>query len=535
MKFCFCFSTLFAWSKFIFRNFTLRNVINSNYKFYTISVFIHLIISVSAFAQKLPPKYEFRAVWVATVANIDWPSMPGLSSEKQQQEVIDILNLHQQLGMNAIIIQVRPSADAIYPSGLEPWSRYLTGIPGKMPEPYYDPLKFWIEECHKRGMELHAWLNPYRVALNAQQPLAGNHIAFKHPEWVLKYGNSLYFDPGLPQTRKFVVMVVKDIVSRYDVDAIHFDDYFYPYPLKEDFPDTTSFKYYSRGFLSSDKDDWRRENVDILIKMLNDTIKSIKSWVKFGISPFGVWRNKSDDPEGSNTQAGITNYDHLYANIIKWQKNGWIDYVIPQIYWYVGHPAADFKTLTGWWKAHSYDRAVYIGHAVYKSDKNSAIWQWRLPEELPAQISLIRQMPGIHGSAFYSSKHFKRDLNGFQDTLYLNHYNRPSLVPPMPWIDDQPPSPVKKAGKWGKKIKWKVYSSEREMDKPAKFVLYLYEEGIPFDQDNTDFIYRILVNDKKKYKLPRINKKRKKYEVRISVVDRLNNESEPSDPVIVKL
>ncbi|MCA1759294.1 MAG: family 10 glycosylhydrolase, partial [Bacteroidales bacterium] len=280
-------------------------------------------------AQNFPPKFEFRAVWVATVANIDWPSKPGLTTEQQQQEVIDMLNMHEKLGMNVIILQVRPTSDAFYPSALEPWTRYLTGTPGQAPEQFYDPLQFWIEECHKRGMELHAWLNPYRVALNHQQPLAGNHIAFQHPEWILKYGNSLYFDPGLPQTREFAAQVVKDIVSRYDVDAIHFDDYFYPYPLKEDFPDTASFAFYNRGFFPEDKADWRRENVDIIIKMLNDTIKATKSWVKFGISPFGVWRNIADDPRGSDSRAGATNYDHLYANIIKWQENGWIDYTLP--------------------------------------------------------------------------------------------------------------------------------------------------------------------------------------------------------------
>jgi len=187
---------------------------------------IFLLIPALAFSQPKSPKYEFRAVWVATVNNIDWPSKPGLSTEQQKKEVIDILNLQQQLGMNAIILQIRPAADAFYPSKLEPWSRYLTGTPGKAPEPFYDPLKFWIDECHKRGMELHAWLNPFRVAQNYEQPLASNHVAFQHPEWILKYGNKLYFDPGLPQAREFVTKVVKDIVSRYDVDAIHFDDYF---------------------------------------------------------------------------------------------------------------------------------------------------------------------------------------------------------------------------------------------------------------------------------------------------------------------
>ncbi len=412
-----------------------------------------LFVPLTVICQSNPPKFEFRAVWIATVNNIDWPSKAGLSTELQQKEVVDILNMHQSLGMNTIILQIRPAADAFYSSELEPWSSYLTGTPGKAPEPFYDPLKFWIEECHKRGMELHAWLNPYRVAQNATEPLAGNHIAFQHPEWILKYGNKLYFDPGLPQTRQFTVKVVKDIVSRYDVDAIHFDDYFYPYPLAEEFPDTTSFKLYNRGFFPENKADWRRENVDILIKMLNDTIKAIKPWVKFGISPFGVWRNIADDTDGSNTKAGTTNYDQLFANVIKWQEKGWIDYLLPQIYWQIGHPSVDFETLVDWWKNHGYGRAMYIGQAIYKVDKNSLVKEWTNPDELPRQINYLRGFPEIGGSAFYSSKHFLRDLIGFQDSLLNGFYKYPALVPPMKWIDSIPPQPVLKIKRRGKKDK----------------------------------------------------------------------------------
>ena len=432
--------------------------------------FFYLIISLlvlEAHTQSLSPKYEFRAVWVATVANIDWPSQPNLSSKEQKNEIIEILNMHQQLGMNAIILQVRPSADAFYQSELEPWSQYLTGTQGKAPKPFYDPLKFWIEECHNRGMELHAWLNPYRVVQKLSDPLSVNHIAFKHPEWILKYGTRLYFDPGIPEVRNFTVKVVKDIVARYDVDAIHFDDYFYPYPLKEDFPDTTSFTNFNRGFQQKNKNDWRRENVDIIIKMLNDTIKATKPWVKFGISPFGVWRNIADDPRGSNTTAGTTNYDQLYANVIKWQENGWIDYLLPQLYWQIGHPAVDFKLLAKWWKNHAYGRGIYIGHGVYKSDSNSTTEEWTMPEELPNQIELLRTIPKIKGSAFYSSKHFNRNLMGFQDSLKLRLYKNPAIIPAMSWIDNSPPKPIIKFKKQGKKIKWKrskykpVYSRVR--------------------------------------------------------------------------
>jgi uncharacterized lipoprotein YddW (UPF0748 family) len=500
-----------------------------------ILLFSFLLFKTGA-SQPNPPKHEFRAVWVATVVNIDWPSEPGLSTFEQKREVIEILNMHQRLGMNAVILQVRPSADAFYPSELEPWSRYLTGIPGAAPNPYYDPLEFWIEECHKRGMELHAWLNPYRVAQNFEQPLAANHIAFQHPEWILKYGNRLYFDPGLPETHKFVAGVVKDIVARYDVDAIHFDDYFYPYPLENEFPDTTSFRLYNRGFFAENKADWRRENVDIIIKMLDETIKATKPWVKFGISPFGVWRNSADAPEGSNTKAGATNYDHLYANIIKWQEMGWIDYTLPQLYWHIGHPLVDFKTLADWWKKHAYGRAMYIGHGVYKSNLASTVPEWALPDELPRQIDLLREIPEIGGSAFYSSKHFKRNLLGLQDSLTSRLYKYPAIVPPMPWIDNQPPQPVSEFEKrWWKGVKWETAETKNEMDKPWRYVIYLNEAGAKFNSENPEFIFTIIPANDDKFKFSRINKKKKRYEVRISALDRLNNESELSEPVILKL
>lgn len=479
------------------------------------------------------PKHEFRAVWVATVNNIDWPSKPGLTTEQQQTEAVKIITDSRNLNMNAIIFQVRPASDAFYPSVLEPWSRYLTGTPGKAPEPFYDPLQFWIDECHRQGLEFHAWLNPFRVAQNSNELLGASHIAFQHPEWVVKYGNLLYFDPGLPQAREFVALVVKDIVLRYNVDAIHFDDYFYPYPLSIEFPDTVSFKLYNRGFRKEDKADWRRENVDIIIKKLNDTIKATKPWVKFGISPFGVWRNKTDDPRGSDTKAGATNYDHLYADVIKWQQNGWIDYLLPQIYWQIGHPQADFKLLANWWKNHNYNRGMYIGHAVYKIEAGSAIPAWSNPAELPNQIRMLRATPEIEGSAFYSAKHFNRDLFGLQDSLRNSLYRLPSIVPPMKWIDNTPPQPVKKISKRGKKVKWKTENAERVMDKPNLFVVYGNESGTFFDAGNNNFFWGIVKETELKF--APFNSKKKKYEVRISVLDRLNNESAPSKPVKVKL
>jgi len=492
-----------------------------------------LFLSFGLWAQ-IAPKREFRAVWVATVNNIDWPSKPGLSAEQQKKEVIDILNLHSKNGMNAIIMQIRPASDAFYRSELEPWSKYLTGTQGKAPNPFYDPLQFWIEQCHQRHMEFHAWLNPFRVAQNLTDPLAANHIAFKHPEWIVNYGDKLYFDPGLPQACDFVVKVVIDIVTRYDVDAIHFDDYFYPYPLKEDFPDENSFARYNRGFFAVQKADWRRDNVDLLIKRLSENIKKTKPWVKFGISPFGVWRNKADDNEGSETTAGTTNYDHLYADILKWQKNGWIDYCLPQLYWQIGHPSVDFLTLSKWWAAHAYGKAMYIGQSVYKLEANSTIPEWKDPDQLVKQIKVIREIPQLGGSAFYSSVHFKRDLFGFDQTLRDKLYKFPALVPQMPWIDKKAPESPTHFKKRGHKLKWKSATTDIEMDKAVNYLVYLNPVGQQFDARNPENIFTITKHKSIVFK-PNSRKLQRKYEIRISAVDRLHNESEISKVKVIKL
>jgi len=496
--------------------------------------FIFLLVFCSGAYAQVAPKYEFRAVWVATVNNIDWPSKPGLTTEQQKNEVIDILNMHSLNGMNAIIMQVRPASDAFYKSDFEPWSRYLTGTQGKAPSPFYDPLQFWIEQCHLRNMEFHAWLNPFRVAQNANEPLFANHIAFKHPEWIVNYGDKLYFDPGIPQAREFVIKVVTDIVSRYDVDAIHFDDYFYPYPLKEDFPDQSSFALYNRGFLEGQKAFWRRDNVDLLIQALSENIKKTKPWVKFGISPFGVWRNKADDPDGSETTAGTTNYDHLYADILKWQKNGWIDYCLPQLYWQIGHSSVDFVGLSKWWAAHAYNRAMYIGQAVYKLEANSTIPEWKDPDQLVKQIQVIRQIPSLGGSAFYSSVHFKRDLFGFDQSLREKLYKSPALVPTMPWIDNMKPEPPTHFKKRGHRLKWKSVNPENEMDKIAAYVVYLNLVGLKFDSKNPENIFTITKHKSIVFK-PNSRKLQRKYEIRISAVDRLHNESEISKVRVIKL
>jgi uncharacterized lipoprotein YddW (UPF0748 family) len=380
-------------------------------------------------------------VWVATVENIDWPSKKGLSTEEQKAEFIRLLDMNKRNGMNAIIMQIRPVADAFYPSPFEPWSEYLTGKQGVAPNPYYDPLQFMIEETHKRGMEFHAWLNPYRAVFNIyRSSVAPNHITRQHPEWFITYGDKKYFDPGQPEAMQFVAKVVKDIVSRYDLDGIHMDDYFYPYRIPgKDFPDNKTYLKYGDGLT---KDEWRRSNCDSIIKLIHDVIIDTRPMVKFGISPFGVWRNKSKDPMGSDTRAGVTNYDDLYADILLWLKEGWIDYVAPQLYWEIGHPLCDYETLLNWWSKHSYGKQVFVGHGLYRSVERPT-QAWRNPNELPEEITLLRETPNVSGSIFFSNKSFERNPNGWNDSLQLNYYQLPALVPPMPWVDTiAPKQPV---------------------------------------------------------------------------------------------
>jgi uncharacterized lipoprotein YddW (UPF0748 family) len=382
------------------------------------------------------PKYEFRGVWIATVDNIDWPPKNQRDPAAQRADFIRQLDLHHKNGMNAVIVQVRPAADAFYPSSLEPWSQWLTGVQGLPPSPYYDPLEFMIQEAHKRGMEFHAWLNPYRANFNVNSAsIAANHVTKIHPDWFLTYGDKKYFDPANKQAQNFVVSVVRDIVKRYNIDAIHMDDYFYPYRIAgKEFPDAAS---YAASGTRLSKDDWRRSNVDSIIRKLGKAIKEEKKSMRFGISPFSVWRNKEKDPRGSDSQAGQTNYDDLYADILLWLEKGWIDYVAPQLYLEIGHNKVAYEKMLSWWSRHSYGKHIYIGHGIYKV--NEAAPGWKRNAELPDQINLLRRYPNVQGSIYFSSKTFNNNPNGWNDSLRLNYYKYPALLPPMRWIDNEKP------------------------------------------------------------------------------------------------
>lgn len=391
-----------------------------------VSGVLMILFFVAARAQMLP-RPEMRAVWVATVSNIDFPSKPGLSSDVQKEEFIRLADMHKRNGMNALIVQIRPATDALYPSPYEPWSEWLTGRQGRPPMPYYDPLQFMIDETHKRGMEFHAWMNPYRAVFNVNSTLLSpTHIARIHPEWFVTYGDKKYFDPGNKQAQQHVNAVVKDVVSRYKIDAIHFDDYFYPYRIEgREFPDWSSFQKYGNGL---SRDEWRRSNTDSIIRMLSQTIKAENKNCQFGISPFGVWRNADKDPTGSNTKAGQTNYDDLYADILLWLRIGWIDYVAPQLYWEIGHKLADYETLIDWWNNNTYGKNCYIGLGIYRAGSNTA---WKDKTQLPRQIEMLRSKPNINGMMFFSSKSFNSNPNGWNDSLRLNYFKEPANPPAM--------------------------------------------------------------------------------------------------------
>jgi uncharacterized lipoprotein YddW (UPF0748 family) len=394
-----------------------------NYIFFLSLFFYHC-----SFAQS---KYEFRGAWIASVDNIDWPTKGNYNSDSQKVEFTRILDTLKGIGINAVIVQIRPAADALYPSPYEPWSEWLTGRQGREPIPYYDPLQFMIDQTHKRGMEFHAWCNPYRAVYNIEQStIAPAHITKIHPEWFLTYGDTKYFDPGNKDVQQYVITVISDIVGRYDIDAIHFDDYFYPYRISgKEFPDQVSFRKYGNNL---SKENWRRSNVDSIILSLSKIIKQQKASCKFGVSPFGVWRNIDRDSTGSATKAGQTNYDDLYADVLLWLKNGWIDYVAPQLYWEFGHRAAPYEILLDWWNKHTYGRHCYIGLGFYRAGSNAA---WRDKTMLPRQIQALRTKPGIAGMIFFSAKSMMDNLNGWSDSLRNDYFRYPSLVPPMEWKD----------------------------------------------------------------------------------------------------
>ncbi|WP_184286863.1 glycoside hydrolase family 10 protein [Nocardiopsis algeriensis] len=372
-----------------------------------------------------PPKRQMRAAWIASVHNIDWPGEPGLSPEEQRAELIELYDRAVDRGLNAVFVQIRPTADAFWPSPHEPWSQWLTGEQGA--DPGYDPLEFAVAQAHARGLEFHGWFNPYRVAMHGDPgQLVADHPARRNPDWVFAYGGKLYYDPGVPEAREFVIEAMMHAVENYDLDGVHFDDYFYPYPVPgEEIPDGETFGEHGGRF--DDIADWRRHNVDTLVREMDEAVHAAKPHVKFGVSPFGIWRNSSTHPEGSDT-GGFESYDGQYADSRRWVREEWVDYINPQVYWEIGHPAADYAVLVPWWEKAVEGTGVhlYIGQAAYKAGNSGA---WSDPRELARHLEFNRDHPGVRGDVYFSADSLRTNAEEAMGIVAEEHYAHPALVP----------------------------------------------------------------------------------------------------------
>ncbi|MGI5242647.1 glycoside hydrolase family 10 protein [Dactylosporangium sp. CA-139066] len=387
------------------------------------------------------PKHQMRAMWIASVVNIDWPSAPGKSQAQLQSEYDGWLELARSLNYNAVIVQVRPAADAFWPSPYEPWSQYLTGVAGQ--DPGWDPLAYLVRRAHEENLEFHAWFNPYRASMPAPggagtdlSKLPENSPLRVHPDWAVPYGGRLYFNPGIPEARAFAENAIMDAVTKYDVDGVHFDDYFYPYPVAgQDFPDEATFAQYGGAFAV--KADWRRDNIDRLIREMDTRIHAAKPWVRFGVSPFGIWRNAAADPLGSVT-FGTQSYDANFADTRKWVKEGWIDYIVPQVYWNIGFAVADYAKLVPWWSSvvAGTDVQLYIGQADYKVATAGQPAAWFDPGELSSHLTFNRQYPQVQGDVHFSAVQVRANRLGSETILAAQHHSHPAFPPS--WGPAQP-------------------------------------------------------------------------------------------------
>ena len=472
-------------------------------------------------AQKLLPKREFRGAWIQIING----QFEGMSRDQMQANLTHQLNVLQQCGINAIMFQVRGEADAMYPSPYEPWSRFLTGRQGTAPNPYWDPLAWMITECHKRGMELHAWINPFRAKTKGTKELALNHPYVKHPERFFEYDGLYLFDPGLNENRRYICQIAADIVRRYDVDGIHMDDYFYPYPVAGmTIPDQATYITHKNGI--DNVDDWRRYNVNLFMEMMHDSIRAVKPWVKFGVSPFGIYHNvqPGSNIPGSNTR-GLQNYDNLYADVLYWINKGWVDYNIPQIYWEIGHKAADYEELIKWWSRFAGGRPLFIGQDVERTVRAADL---KNPQrnQMSAKFGLQRSLRGIQGSCLWYSAAVVRNEGNYATALQKNYHRTPALQPLFPFIDDEAPGkPRKLKTMWmpnGYYLFWTAPKGTREMDVARNYVVYRFEQGERIDLFNPEHI--VAITPQTFYRLPYENGRKKAVYV-VTALDRLQNES----------
>lgn len=465
---------------------------------------------------KSHPKREFRGAWIQAVNG----QFTGMEEAQMKEYLVTMLDNLQKVNVNAIIFQVRVEGDALYPSFYEPWSRFLTGEQGNSPG--WDPLAFMVEECHSRNMELHAWINPYRARTKGATEVSPEHPSMKKPENFIEYQGQLYFNPALQANRTHICNVARDILARYDVDGLHIDDYFYPYPVKgHEFPDDEWFK-------AADIDDrgkWRRENINHLIYQLHRTVREVKPWVKFGVSPFGIYRNSKSWEHGSETN-GLQCYDDLNADILFWIDNGWVDYTIPQLYWEIGHKAADYEELVGWWAKYASKRPLYIGQDVVRTVRAEDPLS-RTGNQQQEKYELQRLTTGVSGSCFWDASSAANNLDGYRDFLANGYYRYPALQPQAPFIDKKAPAKVSgvKAVKDdnGTMLVWLPSNkhADEEMDNPSKYVVYCFADGEKRDISNPAKIVQI--GRQAYYRVP--SGLKGKYTFVVTVLDRLQNES----------
>lgn len=468
----------------------------------------------------IPQKREFRGAWIQCVNG----QFIGLSTQKMQQTLAYQLDELQKDGVNAIFFQVRAECDALYQSDIEPWSRFLTGKQGKAPQPYWDPLQWMIDECHKRGMELHAWLNPYRAKTKNTTSLAKNHVAMTHPGRVFPYDGLFILNPGIPENREYIIKVVDDIVSRYDVDGIHMDDYFYPYPVAGmPINDDREYRMYNNGI--ADRGDWRRDNVNVFIKECGESIHKIKPWVKFGISPFGIYRNKRAGVEVGSDTRGTQNYDDLYADVLLWVNNGWIDYCVPQIYWQIGHKSADYKTLIEWWNRYASKRPLFIGEDVERTVKYPDVDN-PASNQMPAKFALHSQLPYVQGTVLWYAKAAVDNIGNYGTLLRRRYWRYPALQPRMPFIDSKAPKKPKKVTPvWtadGPVLFWTKPKGKKWNDEAVRYVVYRFEKGEKIDLEKPQNIVK--VTSETMLSLP-YNGGNKQYTYIVTSLDRMSNES----------
>ena len=481
-----------------------------------------VVLTLGAAAQELPLR-EFRGAWLHIVGN---DGLKKMSQDEIRSWLTGTLDSLQMCGCNAVFFQVRPEADAFYISDIEPWTRYLTGTQGKAPEPLWDPLRFMIEQCHSRGMELHAWLNPYRVTLNSTESLVSSHIARRNPDIFKKYSGQVYFDPGEPASREHVLKVVRDIVTRYDVDGIHFDDYFYPYPVSgRSFPDDDTFAKYGRAQGFRNKADWRRNNTALLIHETQQAVKEIKPWVRFGVSPFGIHRNYPESPEGSRTN-GLSCYNELYADAPAWAQAGDVDYLAPQLYWKIGHRNADYETLVNWWNDQHLKGHLYIGQSIEtfgEPDLNDP-----KTTQLARKMELTRGLPEVDGNVWWPGWSLADGTLGLADSLARRYQRAPALIPAYTDIDDVPPAPVSDIWASHGFVHWRVEPVEDPMQEPHFYIVRRFEMDEPADMLDPSHI--VAVTRETSYET--VDDEDGPFYYIVTVVDRCWNESASSDEIV---